>query len=148
MITFVVYRVQYTVPCQSSIVTGQGHRQTPPDSYRPPLPAPPFTPTHISSRRAVGCCPRDKPFYTAIRTSIELERIAHRERPQRRENPSFPHCAIIPVAAFMTTTSEKADDSPKSPRNRWFTKALLDVTSSEWDILALSTAFKLLLFPA
>ena len=143
----------YSIPCAVSIVNRQSSRVRVIARHlrtvtAPLCPRPRSLLTHISSRRAVGCCPRDKPFYTAIRTSIELERTAHRERPQRRENPSFPHCAIILVAAFMATTSEKADDSPKSPRNRWFTKALLDVTSSEWDILALSTAFKLLLFPA
>ncbi|KAI0303210.1 glucosyltransferase [Russula brevipes] len=39
-------------------------------------------------------------------------------------------------------------DPPKVTRNQWFRKVLLDITSSEWDVLALSTAFKLLLFPA
>jgi len=39
-------------------------------------------------------------------------------------------------------------DSPKPSPDGWFKRVLLEVTSSEWDILALSTAFKLLLFPA
>jgi hypothetical protein len=47
----------------------------------------------------------------------------------------------------MAVNPEKGDDSPKSSRSQWFRKALLDVTSSEYDILAFSTAFKLLLFP-
>ncbi|KAI0284964.1 glycosyltransferase family 57 protein [Russula aff. rugulosa BPL654] len=46
----------------------------------------------------------------------------------------------------MVVTSEKRDNSQK-PRSNWLSRALLDVTSSEWDILAFSTAFKLLLFP-
>jgi hypothetical protein len=48
----------------------------------------------------------------------------------------------------MASDSEKKDDSPKLPRTHWLRKALQDVISSEWDILALPTAFKLLLFPA
>jgi hypothetical protein len=47
----------------------------------------------------------------------------------------------------MAVNSEKKDDSPKPSRSQWLRKALLDVTASEYDILALSTAFKLLLFP-
>jgi hypothetical protein len=47
----------------------------------------------------------------------------------------------------MAVDSEKRDDSQKPPRSQWFRKVWLDVTSSEYDILAFSTAFKLLLFP-
>jgi hypothetical protein len=46
----------------------------------------------------------------------------------------------------MVVTSEKRDNSQK-PLGHWLSRALLDVISSEWDILAFSTAFKLLLFP-
>ena len=51
------------------------------------------------------------------------------------------------VAALMAVNPEKGDH-PQLPRVPWFRRLALDVTSSEWDILALSTAFKLLLFPA
>ncbi|KAI9448232.1 glycosyltransferase family 57 protein [Lactarius indigo] len=47
----------------------------------------------------------------------------------------------------MAVNPEKSDFQ-QLPRVPWFRGLALDVTSSEWDILALSTAFKLLLFPA
>ncbi|KAI9466819.1 glycosyltransferase family 57 protein [Lactarius psammicola] len=47
----------------------------------------------------------------------------------------------------MAVNPEKSDPQ-QLPRVPWFRRLALDVTSSEWDILALSTAFKLLLFPA
>ncbi|KAN0127476.1 Glycosyl transferase [Lactarius tabidus] len=47
----------------------------------------------------------------------------------------------------MAVNPEKSDH-PQLPRVPWYRRLALDVTSSEWDILALSTAFKLLLFPA
>jgi hypothetical protein len=47
----------------------------------------------------------------------------------------------------MALDSEKTDDSQKPSRSQWFRRAWIDVTSSEYDILAFSTAFKLLLFP-
>jgi hypothetical protein len=50
---------------------------------------------------------------------------------------------VLPMAA----NTAKGGDPPKVTRNQWFRKVLLDITSSEWDVLALSTAFKLLLFP-
>lgn len=53
---------------------------------------------------------------------------------------------ILPLMA-MVASSEKSDDSPKLSRSQRLRRALLDVTSSEYDVLALSTAFKLLLFP-
>lgn len=47
----------------------------------------------------------------------------------------------------MAVNTEKNDTS-NLPRIPWFRSLTLDVTSSEWDILTFSTAFKLLLFPA
>ncbi|KAH9077378.1 glycosyltransferase family 57 protein [Lactarius deliciosus] len=47
----------------------------------------------------------------------------------------------------MAVNPEKRDPQ-QLPRVPWFRRLAFDVTSSEWDILALSTAFKSLLFPA
>ncbi|KAH9977985.1 glycosyltransferase family 57 protein [Lactifluus volemus] len=47
----------------------------------------------------------------------------------------------------MAANPEKRNAS-NLPHIRWYQRLALDVTSSEWDILAFSTAFKLLLFPA
>lgn len=61
-----------------------------------------------------------------------------------------PLVAYIPhQSPLMVVNSEKKYDSPKPKpsRSQWLRKALLDVTPSEYDILALSTAFKVLLFP-
>ncbi|KAI0307352.1 glycosyltransferase family 57 protein [Multifurca ochricompacta] len=49
--------------------------------------------------------------------------------------------------AVNNTETEK-DNSSKSSRIPRSWTMMLDITSSEWDILAFSTAFKLLLFPA
>ncbi|KAH9062145.1 glycosyltransferase family 57 protein [Lactarius vividus] len=46
----------------------------------------------------------------------------------------------------MAVNPDKSDPQ-QLPRVPWFRRLAFDVTSSEWDILALSTAFKLLLFP-
>jgi hypothetical protein len=55
--------------------------------------------------------------------------------------------AILQATALMAVNPEKKD-APNPPRIPWFQRLTLDITSSEWDILAFSTAFKLLLFPA
>src|SRR5216683_5556675 len=106
--------------------------QTPPDSHHP-------------------CYPRLRHFFPLTRpgrchyretTGIVFNVPSTAGTPHLAPTPSFPHCAILAAAPVMAANSEKRDGSPKPSRNRWFRKALLDVASSEWDILAFSTAFK------